>query len=709
MSLVRYPMVSDWLALEGEMLVLRTGKVEIGQRISTALLSIVHEELSLPPELIRIAPVRTGESPDEGMTSGSNSIEQSGQALRQAAATLREALLRLAAQRMGGDPSEWSLEEGFLSRQETNRRLPLMELLPHCELCVPVNVAASPRPVPAATMAGLARPPMVGLTDMVRGEYRFVHDLEAPGMLHARMSRPPHAGAYLGRVNEELLASLKDRGLHTVRDRSFLAVAGEREWPTVKAARQLTEASEWIAETGLPEFDAFAALTTGNAVRMPVRDGIPRPNENVEPPLDGATHKARYERPYTMHASLAPSAALAQWNGRRLEVATHSQGIYPLRQSIAESVGLDLNQVVLTHVPGSGCYGHNGADDAAFEAALVAMALPNRPILLKWTREDEHCWEPYGPPQAVEICASTGADGKITGLSMEAIAGTYRGRPRPSRAGAGPAKLIANWFRSNRRSPIKPAPNLNRQGGMHRNLDPAYTIPSTRFVKNLVTGLPFRSSALRCLGAAPNIFAIECFIDELAISQNRDPLEYRLAHLEDPHGRAVLERLGEAISVLPNVGFSGGRGIAYAQYKNAMARVAVAVDVDVNDRAEIRLMHVTLVADAGRVVDPDGLTAQLEGGFLQGASWALYEEVRWNRDGPLSRDWDTYPVLRFDNMPGIDVTLLDHPGEPSVGAGEASPGPTIAAIGNALFAATRLRLRRLPFRPEAITHAALTD
>jgi len=475
-------------------------------------------------------------------------------------------------------------------------------------------------------------------------------------------------------------------------------VAGEREYPTIRAAQRLAAACDWDSGDGLAEADLFARPGTS----LPVIDGKPR-EAAVPAPLDQPTHAACFERPYQMHGSLAPSAALAEWRDGWLSVHTHSQGIYPLRATIADSLALPPDRIELIHVPGSGCYGHNGADDAAFEAALVARALPDTPVLLKWSREGEHGWEPYAPAMAVEVAARLDSAGRVAAWSQEARGATHRGRPRPGPKRAGPARLIANRLRAEPVPAYVPEPNMGRHAGIHRNLDPIYAFPERRLVKHLIQDPALRTSAMRSLGAAANVFAIESFMDELALKAGRDPLEFRRTHLADERALAVLEALERAAGVPPGA----GRGLAYAQYKNAMARVAVAVDLTVTDRAEVRLTRAVIAADAGRIVDPDGLTAQLEGGFLQAASWTLYEAVTFDRSGILSTDWQSYPVLRFDNVPEIEVILLDQPAERSLGAGEAACGPAVAAIANAVFDATGLRLRRLPLTPAAIRAAAL--
>ena len=702
MSLNDHPLIADWIEARDGRLLVHTGKVDIGQRISTALLQIAHEELTVPYSQIDIAPVRTGHAPDEGITSGSNSIEQSGNAIRRAAATLRGHLIALAMARFGGAADDWLIEDGILHLPGTNHRLPVIGMMTDADPAAQVDPDAAPLTTDTEV---LEKPVMRGLADLVTGRFTFVHDLDAPGMLHARIIRPAHARARLSEIAPTAIERAKANGLHLIRDGSFLAIAGPQEWPVVDGAPKLANACTWDLHGGLPEADIFANLTAENAIRLPVIDATP-----VQAPVPAALSNpdftARYERPYQMHGSLAPSAAMARWDGRTLAIHSHSQGIYALRASIADSLGLDAAQVDITHVPGSGCYGHNGADDAAYDAALIAMAIPNAPILLKWTRDEEHRWEPYAPAMAVDLAAILDKD-RIKTFSAEAFSDTHRGRARPGPYRAGPARLLANRFRDDPIGPNPATPNMTRHAGLHRNLDPIYAFAEKRLVKNLVAGGPHRTSAMRCLGAAANIFAIESFLDELARNQGADAFALRRAHLNDPRALAILDELERQVKAMPPLTETGGRGMAYAQYKNQMTRVGICVEIDTNDRAEVRLTRALIVADAGRVVDSDGLTAQLEGGFIQGASWALCEQVTWDRDGILSCDWESYPVIRFDNIPEITVTILNRPTQKSVGAGEASPGPAIAAIANAIHDATGIRMRRMPFTADAILQQAL--
>lgn len=368
MSLSDYPRLSDWLALADGKLALRTGKVDIGQRISTALVGIVRQELTLPDRLITLQPVSTAHSPDEGMTSGSNSIEQSGRALRLAAATLRARVIADLCAQYGGRPEDWTLENGAFSGPASNQPLPVLDLLAGVDFDRPVDQDAVFRDTSAP-----APLPMRGLPDLVRGTYQFLHDLELPGMVHARVVRPPHAMARLRGIRGGVARKLQEAGLQILRDGSFVAVSGPQEWPVVRAAARLAGACDWDLGAGLDDTDVQSKLTQANAIRLLVEDAKPIKGAPIPDPLPDPTLQARYERPFTMHGALAPSAACAIWDRAVLRITTHSQGIYFLRDSIAESLGLAPENVVLTHMPGSGCYGHNGADDAAFEAALVAI------------------------------------------------------------------------------------------------------------------------------------------------------------------------------------------------------------------------------------------------------------------------------------------------------------------------------------------------
>jgi len=328
--------------------------------------------------------------------------------------------------------------------------------------------------------------------------------------------------------------------------------------------------------------------------------------------------------------------------------------------------------------------------------------------LLKWTRDDEHAWEPYGSAMVCELRGSLGPDGRVIDWSHESYGDTFMGRPAPGRSGSPAEKLLSTHFMEGPLDwPIMP-PTMGAHVGVHRNLEPLYNFPEPRLVKNLVRGLPLRASALRTLGAFANVAAMESFIDELAEAGDTSPIEFRLNHLDNQKAKAVIKALDEKMFDDGAGEADGlGAGMAFSQYKNVAAYCAVGMEVEINDEAEVILHRAWIAADAGEIVDPDGLTAQLEGGLIQAASWSLHEQVTYDGGGITSRDWETYPIIRFNNIPKVETILMDRPGEPFLGAGEATAGPTGGAIINAIYNAVGLRLRRMPFDPDAIRSAAM--
>jgi CO/xanthine dehydrogenase Mo-binding subunit len=405
-----------------------------------------------------------------------------------------------------------------------------------------------------------------------------------------------------------------------------------------------------------------------------------------------------------MHASIGPSAALAEWHDGGLTVWSHSQGIFVIRAAIAQALGIERDTVHAIHVEGPGCYGHNGADDVALEAALLARAVPGRPVLLKWMREEEHAWEPYGSPMVVKVQASVDADGRLCDWNHDTWSHTHMYRPLPF---GERSAFIAAWHRERPMPAWEPQPMTFYHAGIHRNADPLYTIPSRRIVKHFVGAAPLRTSALRSLGAYANVFAIESCMDELANAAGVDPLAFRLRHLDDERARAVLTAAAE------RAGFIGrrrapsrGHGLAFARYKNQKAYAAVVIEVLVDrDSGQITPVRAVIAADAGQVIDPSGLANQLEGGLIQSTSWTLKEQVQFDRVRVTSTDWESYPILRFPEVPTVETVLVDRPGEPFLGSGEAAQPPTPAAIANAVFDAVGVRLRDIPFTPDRVRAA----
>jgi CO/xanthine dehydrogenase Mo-binding subunit len=394
-----------------------------------------------------------------------------------------------------------------------------------------------------------------------------------------------------------------------------------------------------------------------------------------------------------MHGSIGPSCAVAQFENGQLTVWTHSQGVFPLRAAIAQLVQLPTEKVRCVQVDGSGCYGHNGADDAGADAALLAMALPDRPVRVQWTREQEHAWEPYGSAMIAKARAALGPGGRIAAWDYSVRSCTHATR-------AGPAgNLLPAWLLAQPSAPPPPRPLPLPEGGGHRNAAPIYSIPDARVVYEFVPAMPLRVSALRSLGAYMNIFSIESFIDELAQAAKADPVDFRLRHLDDPRAQAVIKVAAERF------GWANyprrqdlGRGFAFARYKNRAAYLALAAEVEVDrKRGRVRLKRAVAAVDCGEAVNPDGIENQIQGGILQSASWSLHERVAFDRTRITSREWSSYPILRFSAIPDeVRVHVLNQPGTPFLGTGEAAQGPTAAAIANAIADATGVRLRDIP-------------
>ena len=709
-NLQKHPSVDDWLTVGPPgRITIRTGKVDIGQRITTALALIAAEELGVDFERIDVETVDTAGSPDEEYTSGSNSVERSGPAVRLASATARRHLLALAAEALEARPDALEVRDGLVRSPSTNRSITFWELMEGRRFGIAVDIAAELKPAQSRPQSEKRTVP-IDLAALVRGTAPFVHDMQLPGMLHARLVRPPHYRARIEHIDAAIHGALGDAQL--VRDGSFVAVVAKDEYQAIQRAERIGRFIRWSPEQGLDVRDIYERLQADPSISLPVRHGEafeePVPPLSPPPEVAAATEHIRLERPYLMHGSIGPSAAIALFEDGALTIWTHTQGVYPLRLTIAESLKMDPAQVRLVQKRGPGCYGHNGADDAALDAAIVARALPGQPVMLKWSRADEHAWEPYGPAMVVELRASLDKAGRVIDWSHETWSDTHRTRPRPGPNAVGPARMLATHLVSDPVAPYVAEPYYSPPlAGVHRNAYPYYDVPNPRVIKNLVRDQALRTSTLRSLGTHANVLAIETMMDALARAAGIDAMTFRLRHLKDERACAVLKAVAERARWGTPVAAGCGRGLAFARYNNLKAYAAVVVDIEVDDAAKVHLRRVVIAADAGRIIDPDGLSLQLEGAVLQSASWTLYEQVAFDEGGITSRDWDSYPILRFDNVPEIETVLIDRPGEPSLGPSECGIGPTAGALANAIFDATGLRLQRLPFTPDALRAAAL--
>jgi CO/xanthine dehydrogenase Mo-binding subunit len=515
--------------------------------------------------------------------------------------------------------------------------------------------------------------------------------------------RPPSPRARLLSVNDGAVRRLPGV-VAVVVDGSFLAVAAKREEQAIAAMNLLRKNAKWDEPADLPPAGAqlFAHMKT-----MRAQTSIASEKIDVTPLPQGIkTIEADYTRQYQAHASIGPSCAVAHLKDGKMYVWSHTQGVFGLRTDLAKVLGMTPADVVVAHREGSGCYGHNGADDAALDAALLARRTQGRPVKLQWMRDDEFAWEPYGSAMAFHMRGSVDADGRIVDWQHELWSHSHNLRPGDSEG----TNLLASWHL---KQPFKSAPGKNLPlpaGGGDRNSIPLYNFPRQKIVNHLLPDMPIRVSALRTLGAYGNVFALESFMDEMAQAAGVDPLEFRLRHLDDPRARAVIETVADKAGWRNKRPRDGrhGRGIAFAQYKNHAAYVAVVADIEVDpETGVVRVARLSAAADAGLIINPDGFRNQIEGGLIQSASWTLRESVAFDKTRMLTRSWADYPILRFPDIPRVDVTLINRPEAPSVGVGEGAQGPTVAAISNAIADALGKHLRDVPFTPERVKQAAV--
>jgi CO/xanthine dehydrogenase Mo-binding subunit len=699
LSLQANPRLADWLSiLPSGVVEVRSGKVELGQGVLTALAQIAAEELDVDVARIRMTAAATGTSPDEGYTAGSLSIQNSGAALRQASAEAREIYLSVAAAYWQVSADSLVVDDGMIAAPD-GRTTTYWDLADDLLLDRPVTGETEPKPTSSYHVVG-ASVPRIDLPDKLAARPRYAHDLAFAGMLFGRIVRPPSRGARLLDVDTAPTRALA--GVTAViRDGNFLGVIAEREEVALAAADRLRADATWHQHPTLPDEDDLAGFLTSAPAETSIlaevhADGVPGSAVN--------SYESSYHRPYVAHAAMGPSSATAlvsNADGVRLDVWTHSQGVYLLRRELARALELTKEQITVRHVEGSGCYGHNGADDVALDAALLALAVPGRPVQVVWSRPDELGWAPFGPAAVVRIAADVDAGGGVLSWRHEIWGNGHATRPGFTRA----VGLLAATERDGGEE-IEAAgePSLARGGGAGRNSVPGYAFPAYRVVNNRLTVMPLRTSALRSLGGFVNVFAIESFMDELATAAERDPVEYRLAHLSDPRGRAVIEAVVRKSGWAKwSAADSVGHGIGYARYKNSSAYCAVVAEVEAID--EVRVRRLTIAVDAGLIINPDGAENQIEGGAIQATSWALKERVRFNDMTVTSDTWESYPILRFSEVPTVDVELLPGDGNPPLGVGEAAQGPTGAAIGNAICDALGVRARTMPFTREQIVTA----
>ena len=676
-----------------------TGKVEIGQGILTALTQIAAEELDVAPERVRIVSGDTRVSPSEGFTSGSYSVAVGGASLRLACAEVRELFVQHVAARLRCPPDDIAVSDGRFLRGGRETGHDYWSLAADVDLA---RAATGRAPVKRPADYRLVGRSMrrIDLPPKLTGE-AFIHDIAPHNVLHARMLRRPWRGARLVRLDEAAVRRAAGAPINILREGDLVAFTADAEIAAMRAAAAARQLAQWDGGTRLaPDMDQPERLMAEPARVRVTESGAPgraAGNRVVE---------ALYSRPFLTYGSIGPSCALAEYRDGALTVWSHSQGVFVLRDWIARALGMEPARVTVIHRPGSGTYGHNTADDTAFDAAFVAVRMPDRVVRVQTTREDEFLAAPISPAMAIRMRAVLDDDGRPADWVSEIYSPPHAQRPGMN----GNSNLIGAAA-----LPDAPVPNPvndvpdERGGGATRNAYPLYDLPRHRLVHHMLAELPLRTSSLRGLGAWANVFAIESFIDEMAEAAGADPVAYRLSLTSDPRARRVIETAAEMGGWDSAAAIGGGaaKGFGFARYKNIAGYMAAVAEVAVAE--EVRLARIWACVDAGLVINPDGAASQVEGAIVQAASFALKEQVRFADGYVATATWEDYPILRFSEVPEIEIRFIEAPDEPALGLGEVGMGPTVAAIGNAVARALGARIRNLPLTRERIMATLLAD
>ena len=697
-DLKQSPKVSSWLRIEANGRVrLLVGKVELGQGILTALAQLCAEELEIDIARLDITSGDTQLVPDEGGTTGSFSMPNCGSAVRQVSAEARQILVSLAAAKLNADAAKLTVSDGTVKAPD-GTSVSYWNLVAGRELEIEATGKAPLRPRESRRYAG-KHVPRIDIPAKVTGNLIFIQDLRPQGMLHGRVLRPPAYGAKLVKLDVTEIENMPGV-VKVVRNGDFVGVIAAREEQALAAHARLQAIAQWdVPKTGETQDTVHAWMLTQPEKLTVIKD---QPNKAV--PADAQTVETAYKRPYHMHASIGPSTSIAVLDAQGVtHVDSHSQAVFELGAAIAQMLGVEKAKVHCRHVQGSGCYGHNGADDVSADAALLAQAVPGKPVRVQWSRNDEHKWEPYGAAMLIKTKARVDAKGDILDWTLDLWSTSHGTRPSGKAGNLLPARMLEKPFAMP--TPVNGGPP---NYAADRNAIAIYEFPGQTVSTHFLTNFAARASSTRGLGAYANVFAIESFIDELAHRAKADPVEYRLRYLKDERARAVLQKTANMLgwSKQEKKVAGRGRGVAFARYKGLASFCAVAMEVEV-DRTSgaVRVLRVVSANDAGEVVAPDGVRNQIEGGVVQSLSWTLKEAVRFDAAGVKTADWVSYPILTFSEVPPITVELIDRPGMPFLGAGEASQGPTGAALANAIFDAVGARLRDIPFTPARVKAA----
>jgi len=704
-SIKSYNKLQDWFDFSktGSIRVY-SGKVDIGQHISSTLALITSKIVNINYDQVEIIRLDTDFTPNEGITASSLSVANSGSAIKAASITLKTNFINYALNHLNINNEDIQFENGVIKDKNSNKSISYWDYAEtddYKNTIIPEQF--DEEVLKKITYANNQKIELKNIKEIVTGKYKYVHDINFPNMLHARIVRPHSYNCELVKINEDFKKRLIENNINLFVKGSFIAILSPDEFLAVKFSELAKNQIVWNENRKLSNDNVFNSLNTNEKESLLVKPGGEAFNEKI-PEIQSfdqeniVTLSSEFRKNYLMHGPIGPSASCSIYSNNKFTVYSHSQSNFALKQSLSSYFNIDTSKVTIKFMPGSGCYGHNGADDVAFEASVLSKAYPDFHILLKWTREDEHCWEPYGSASINKLFGAINDNGQIVYWSNEAFSDTYLSRPSNEEL----YNFTSFKFLNNDFTKIRSKPKTSAHMGIHRNLDPLYNFSKTRLVKNLVHDLPLRTSALRTLGAFANITSSESFLNDLAFAKNIDPFKIRKNHLDDERAIEVLDNLENTMKkshTKPN----NYRGIGFSRYKNSAAYCAVGVELNISDDLDIKLINAWITVDAGEIAYEDGIKAQAEGGFIQAASWSLYEEVLFDTKEIISKDWDSYKIIGFDNIPIFTTNVIDRKGSPYLGVGEVVAGPTGGAISNALRDALGQRIKTMPFTKENIT------
>ena len=690
--------VDSFLAIDGKgMVTLYSGKVDLGTGVRTALAQMAAEELDVAFSAVTVVEGDTALTPDQGTTWGSLTIQLGGVQIRNAAALARSALLDEAAKRLGVAKESLTVADGVVSGGGKSVRYG--ELIGDKRFTLKVDHAKPPKTKDPKDYRIVGKSvPRVDIPDKVTGRFTYMQDFRVPGMLHARVVRPPAIGATLQSVDEGSVKTIPGI-VKVVREGNFLGIVAQNEWAAIKGARQIK--ATWSKAETLPDpAKLWEHVRSSKVAKVEVTSNV----NNAALVLAAAPKiiKATYDFAIHTHGSIGPSCAIADFRDGKLTSWSASQATHSLRRQLAKMFALPVDNVRCVYLEGSGCYGRNGHEDAAADAALLAKSV-GQPVRVQWSRADEHGWDPKGPPTLIDLRASMDDSGNVTAWESEFFI------PQQT-AGGFNVPLVAASLTG------MPADDHTAPGNIFQNSAIPYKFANVKTVCHRLETTPFRPSWIRTPGRMQNTYANECFIDELAAQAKADPVDFRLKYL-DPNDKRGIETLARLVTLAkwekrpsPQRDVSGnvlkGRGVTYCKYELVRTYIGCVAEVEV-DRTTgvIKVPRIYVTHDCGQIVNPDGLRNQIDGNVIQTLSRTLLEEVKFNRSAITSLDWESYPILTFPAVPEIVIDLIDRPTERPWGAGEPAAAVVPSAISNAVFDATGVRLRSVPYTPDKVKAA----